>query len=75
MSALDDIDKRMRGHVVKYPGRNISATIEPFLDQKSESVLRSRIRQLARLGLIRLQKDKHQTLIFPVENAEAVVDV
>lgn len=69
MNILDSIDKGIQHNAAEIPGRNISAVIEPFLSERSESVLRARIRQLSRKRLLRLEKTRHEILVYPGEVA------
>ncbi len=68
----DDIERGMQLYVAEHPGDCIAKVIEPFLLQRSESILRARIRGLAMRKKIRLQKTRKEVLVWPVEGAEAV---
>ena len=64
---LDNIERGMLLYVAKHPGDCIAKVIEPFLLQRSESILRARIRGLALRKKIRLQKTRKEVLCYPVE--------
>jgi len=67
MKEKDDIDRGILRTVEERPGLNIRAAVSPFLLKRSESNLRERVRQLELRGLLRLEKDKHETRLYVVE--------
>ena len=64
---LDNIEMGMLCYIAEHPGDCIAKVIEPFLLQRSESILRARIRGLALRKNIRLQKTRKEVLCYPVE--------
>ena len=64
---LDELDEALRQRVFEKPGACIQDVIRPFLLERSESVLRQRIRSLELKQLIRSQKTKREVRLFPVE--------
>jgi predicted transcriptional regulator len=66
MNELDELDKALRNRVKANPGFSIRDVIRPFLLQKSESVLRERIRALELRKLIRTTRTKREVLCFGV---------
>lgn len=67
LKPLDELDEALKQRVFKKPGACIQDVIRPFLLERSESVLRQRIRALELRQLIRLQKTKREVRIFPVD--------
>jgi len=70
MNELDLLDKAMQHSINEIPGCSIREIIRPFLLERSESVLRDRIRALELRKLIRLERTKREVLCFPVEVVE-----
>ena len=68
MNEPDELDEALQDRVKANPGLSIRAVIRPFLLQKSESVLRDRVRALELRKLIRTTRTKREVLCF-----EAVV--
>ena len=66
MKELDDMDKALQNRVKDNQGLSIRAVIRPFLLQRSESVLRERIRALELRKLIRTTRTKREVLCFGV---------
>jgi len=64
MKKLDKLDKALWNRVKDNQGLSIRAVIRPFLLQRSESVLRDRVRSLELLKLIRTTKTKKEVLCF-----------
>jgi predicted transcriptional regulator len=64
---LDELDEALQQRVFEKPGACIQDVIRPFLLERSESVLRQRIRALELRRLVKLQKTKREVRIFPVE--------
>jgi hypothetical protein len=62
----DEIDTQILGNVKQNPGAPILKIIEPLLTQRSETVLRSRVRQLHLRGKIRFERTKHSLNCFLV---------
>lgn len=69
LSELDELDRALLKCIFEKPGLHIYKIIEPFLIERSESVLRSRIKALELRKLIRLEKTKREVLLFPVGGA------
>ena len=67
LKPLDELDEALKQRVFEKPGACIQDVIRPFLLERSESVLRQRIRALELRQLIRLQKTKREVRIFPVD--------
>ena len=64
---IDGIDRALLQRVNEHPGICITEVIKPFLIQRSESVLRQRIRGLELRELIKLTPTKKEVLAFPKE--------
>jgi len=64
----DVIDTGILTRTNENPGAHIREIIRPFLDQRSESVLRTRVEALARAGLIRLEPSKKEVRCYPMES-------
>ena len=64
MKKLDKLDKALWNRVKDNQGLSIRAVIRPFLLQRSESVLRDRVRSLELLKLIRTTKTKKEVRCF-----------
>ena len=68
IDTLDEIDKALIDRVKSTQCTSMFDVIRPFLLEKSESVLRTRIRTLALHGLIRTVRTTHGRIkCFPVE--------
>ncbi len=69
MKAPDDIDFTLLDRISRNPGCSISEAIKPLLIERSETVLRGRIRSLSLKKLIRCIPTKHRVLLYrnPVE--------
>lgn len=63
---MDATDYAIESIVKKTPGISIFKAIEPFLREKSETVLRVRVRQLALRDKIRIEKGRHESKLYPV---------
>ena len=63
---LDKIDKAMWHRIEKTPGCSIREIIRPYLSERSESVLRERIRALELRKLIKTTRTKREVLCFGV---------
>jgi predicted transcriptional regulator len=66
---LDKIDKAMWHRINEKQGCSIREAIRPFLLEKSESVLRDRVRALELRQLIRLERTKKEVQCYPVVKA------
>lgn len=66
MKKLDKLDKALWNRVKDNQGLSIRAVIRPFLLQRSESVLRERIRALELRKLIKTTRTKREVLCFGV---------
>ena len=66
MNELDGLDEALKNRIRTNPGFSIRDVIRPFLLQKSESVLRERIRALELRNLIRTTRTKKEVLCFGV---------
>ncbi len=67
MKTLDELDKAMLDRINTTQCLSIRDVIRPFLLEKSESVLRSRVRALELQKLIRTTKTKREIRCFPME--------
>lgn len=70
MKAPDEIDLLILDRVSRKPGCSISDAIKPLLIERSESVLRGRIRALELRKLIRFIPTKHKVLLYRTPVAE-----
>ena len=71
---LDEIDNAMVDRTKTTECRSIRDVIRPFLLEKSEAVLRTRIKYLELHGYIRTEKTTHgRVRCFPNENRNASV--
>jgi len=59
IDSLDELDKALLDRIKTTECRSIRDAIRPFLLEKSESVLRNRIRYLDLHGLIKTEKTKY----------------
>ena len=66
MNELDEIDKAIRQGIDERPGCSIRDAIRPFLLERSESVLRTRVRALELRKLIKTTRTKREVLCFGV---------
>jgi len=65
MKELDLLDKAIQHSINETPGSCIRDVIRPFLLERSESVLRDRVRALALRQLIRLESTKREVRCYP----------
>lgn len=67
---LDDLDRGLLANCEKRQGWPLHVVIEPFSDKRSDKVLRSRMKRLARLGFVRLDGEtvRGRVLCY-IENA------
>jgi hypothetical protein len=63
---LDAIDIAIRKNVKEQPGCSVAAAIDPLRVELSDSPLRWRVGQMVRHGLLRAEKEKHITRLYPV---------
>ena len=70
MREPDEIDISILDRITRKPGCSISDAIKPLLIERSESVLRGRIRALELRKLIRLIPTKHKVLLYRNPAAE-----
>ena len=63
----DAIDIAIRQNVSEQPGCSISTAIDPLRLERSETVLRARVWQMVRRGEIRMEREKHITKLYAVE--------
>lgn len=75
MRASDEIDISILDRISRKPGCSISEAIRPLLLERSESVLRGRIRALELRKLIRAIPTKHKVLLYRNPAAEDGSDV
>ena len=75
MKQPDEIDISILDRISRKPGCSISEAIKPFLIERSESVLRGRIRALELKKLIRKIPTKHKVLLYRNPAAEEESDV
>jgi hypothetical protein len=66
MKELDELDKALLDRIYTAKCFSIRDVIRPFLLQRSESVLRDRIRALELRKLIRTTRTKREVLCFGV---------
>jgi len=66
----DDIDRGILARISEQPGISILDAIRPFLAQRSETVLRQRVRQLAILGEIRIDPTRHISKCYIADPSE-----
>jgi hypothetical protein len=59
IDTIDDLDKALLARVKETQCSSMSDVIKPFLLEKSESVLRTRVKYLALHGLIKTVKTPH----------------
>lgn len=68
IDTLDEIDEALLARVKETQCSSMSDVIKPFLLEKSESVLRTRVKYLALHGLIKTTKTTHGRIkCLPVE--------
>jgi len=72
MKEPDAIDIAILNRITEFPGCSIFDAIRPFLTERSETVLRYRIRALELRNLIRCVPTKHKVLLFAVEDGDDV---
>jgi len=70
MKELDELDKALLSRINMTQGFSIRDVIRPFLLQRSESVLRDRVRALELRQLIKTIRTKREVLCFGVEVPE-----
>jgi predicted transcriptional regulator len=75
MKAPDEIDITILDRISRKPGCSISEAIRPLLIERSESVLRGRVRALELRKLIRAIPTKHRMLLYRNPAAEDESDV
>jgi hypothetical protein len=73
MQALDEIDKGLLKSIQEHPGQNASEILTPFLDQRTETPLRHRLRRLVLLELVRIERGMTSTRYFPKKEGNAVI--
>lgn len=66
LKELDRLDKAILNRLDENPWFSIRDVIRPFLLERSESVLRERVRALELRNLIRLDKTKREVLCFRI---------
>jgi|GEM_PF-2653712 len=73
MKELDEIDISVLDRISRKPGCSISYAIRPLLIERSENVLRGRVRALEIRKLISFIPTKHKVLLYrnPVEENES----
>jgi predicted transcriptional regulator len=64
MKEPDEIDISILDRISRKQGCSISEAIRPFLIERSESVLRGRVRALRLRRLIRCVPTKHKVLLY-----------
>jgi len=62
----DKLDKAIKHRIKENKGCSIREAIRPFLLERSESVLRDRVRALELRHLIRLERTKKEVQCYPV---------
>ena len=63
---LDRPDQKLLESIKANPGGAMADILRPFIEQKSDTALRARIKNLAYLGLIRIEKTKDRVRCYPV---------
>ena len=75
IDTIDELDKALLDRINAIPCASIRDVIRPFLLEKSESVLRTRVRYLELHKLIKTEKNRHGRIkCLPVLDKFAVVD-
>ena len=67
---LDALDQKLLKRIEENPGASAIDIFCPFLEEKSESALRARIKNLAYLRLIRIGKTQDRVRCYPVTQKE-----
>lgn len=62
---LDEIDKGMLKSIAEYPGQNASEILKPFLRERSETVLRQRLRKLEIFDFVTTERGVNSLNYFP----------
>jgi len=74
IDTLDKLDEAIVDRINTTECRSIRDVIRPFLLEKSEAVLRTRVRYLEMHKLIKTEKNTHgRVRCFPIENGKADV--
>jgi predicted transcriptional regulator len=63
---LDELDEALKQRVFEMPGACVQEVIRPFLLERSESVLRQRVRALELRQLIRSHRTKREVQLYPI---------
>lgn len=75
MKQIDEIDLSILDRISGKPGCSISEAIKPFLNLRSETVLRGRVRALALRKMIRVIPTKYTQDLYRVPAAEEDTNV
>lgn len=62
----DDLDERILKGIVQHPGGSIRDAIRPFLKERTETTLRTRVRRLWIFELIELRPDVTKVKCYPL---------
>jgi predicted transcriptional regulator len=63
---LDQLDQKLLKRIAENPGASVIDICGLFLEEKSESALRARIKNLTYLGLIRIEKTQDRVRCYPM---------
>lgn len=67
---LDGIDCGILNRIAQHPGISVLEAIRPFLDQRSETVLRQRVRQMEIEKRIRYERTRCELRCFPADASD-----
>jgi len=67
---LDRLDEKLLESIKASPGTHVREICRTFQEEKSERALRARIKNLAYLGLVRIEKTQDRVRCYPVTQKE-----
>lgn len=67
---LDSIDCGILNRIAQHPGISVLEAIRPFLNQRSETVLRQRVRQMGIEKRIRYERTRYELRCFPADASD-----
>lgn len=71
----DELDRKMLNSILSQPGGSIRDIIRPFLKERSESALRSRVRSYYLHDLIEMKSGARKVRCYPdVEKIKGMLD-
>ena len=70
----DDLDKQMLQSIMEYPGESIRDVIRPFLKERTESTLRTRVRTLSLHGFIEMRPGVNRVQCYPTKKSKGLLD-